>query len=163
MRKVTAWQRSNIVERHEKGIGSISFKRLLVAGLTGALVALAGGRMVGFFPACLSAGVVLCLVLIITHPLEGMPLFVFALRSLRGLLTAAAVRHESGSLSLAGQALRVSPEEGILHADTVYDAAWEDEEQEDLLDADWEYLGGFGDAGGEGLSAAENPFRKEKA
>jgi hypothetical protein len=157
---VAAWQRSNITERHEKGIGSISFKRLLMAGGAGAVVAMLGGRIIGFFPSCLSAGVILAVVLVITHPVEGMPLLAFALRSLRGLATVAAVHKQEGSLSLVGQALRVSPEEGVLHADEAYDAEWQDEEQDDLLDAEWEYLGGFADARSEGLSAAENPFHK---
>ena len=45
---MTAWQRSNITVRSEKGIGAISFKRLLIAGGTGGLVAMIGGRVAGF-------------------------------------------------------------------------------------------------------------------
>jgi hypothetical protein len=160
---MTAWQRSRITERSEKGLGPISFKRLLLAGGAGGIVAMVGGRVIGFVPSCLSAALVLGLVLGVTHPVEGRPLFAFALRSLRGLATVAAVHRREGSLSLAGRLMKVTPEEGILHAAAVYDAEWEDEEQDDLLDAGWEYLGGFADAGREGLSAAEDPFKKGAA
>ena len=157
---MTAWQRSNITQRSEKGIGPISFKRLLVAGATGGIVAMIGGRIVGFFPACLGAGVVLALVLAISHPVEGLALYAFALRSLRGLAMLAAMQRRSGLLALAGRLLRVSPQEGILQADSVYHARWDEqaENPDDVLDSQWEYLGGYGDAGSEGLSVVENPF-----
>lgn len=155
---MTAWQRSNITVRTEKGIGPISFKRLLLAGGTAGIIAMISGRIIGFFPSCLSAGIVLALVLIVTHPVEGLPLFAFALRTLRGLATIAAFQDAGGSTGAVGQALRVSPQEGILDADAAYGAEWHDEDAEDLLDGDWEYLGSFSDVKSQGLSAAENPF-----
>jgi hypothetical protein len=158
---MTAWQRSNITERSEKGIGPISFRRLLVAGGAGAIVAMIGGRVIGFFPSCISAGVVLALVLAVTHPVDGMPLFVFVLRTLHGLATVAALHNRGGPLALVGQVMRVSPQTAVLLADRVYDAVWEDEAEENLLDDEWEYLGGFTDVKGQGLSAAENPFTKK--
>ena len=155
---MTAWQRSNITTRHEKGIGAVSFKRLLMAGGAGALVALVGGRIVGFFPSCLGAGVVLAVVLTITHPVEGMPLFAFGLRSLRGLATAAAVHGGTESPSLLGRALQVTPEDGVLQADAVFDTTWAEEAKDDL-DTDYEYLGRFADAQREGMAAIDNPFQ----
>ncbi len=157
---MTAWQRSKITERSEKGLGSVSFKRLLLAGGVGGLVAMIGGRVAGFIPSCLSAALVLGLALLITHPVEGMPLLVFALRTLRGLATAAGLHHTQGALALAGQIMQVTPDEGLLHADAVYHAPWEDTGLDDPLDAGWEYLGRFADAGREGLAAAENPFQQ---
>jgi hypothetical protein len=156
---MTAWQRSRITERSEKGIGPISFKRLLIAGASGGIVAMLGGRLLGFFPGCLSAGLALAAVLAATHPVEGRPLFVFGFRTLRGLATVAAVRRESTTPSLLGQVLKVSDEEGTLRAGEVYGAPDAPTAPSDLLDVDWEYLGGFADAGGEGLSAADNPFQ----
>jgi len=155
---MTAWQRSNITERAEKGFGPISFKRLLLAGGTAGIIALIGGRVLGFIPSCLSAAVVLALVLVITHPVEGMPLFAYSLRTLRGLATVAAIHDQEGSLSTVGRVMQVSPQDGVLQANDVYEATWEDEQAGDLLDADWEYLGGYIDVTGEGLSAADNPF-----
>lgn len=155
---MTAWQRSNITERAEKGFGPISFKRLLLAGGAAGIVAMLGGRALGFAPSCLSAAVVLALVLVITHPVEGMPLVTFSLRTLRGLATVAAIHDQEGVMSTVGQAMQVNPQDGVLLANDVYDAIWEDERGEDLLDADWEYLGGYTDVTGEGLSAADNPF-----
>ncbi len=78
---MTAWQRSHITERSEKGIGPISFKRLLIAGASGGIVAMLAGRTLGFFPGCLSAGLALAAVLAATHPVEGLPLFAFGFRS----------------------------------------------------------------------------------
>jgi len=157
---MTAWQRSNITQRSEKGIGPISFKRLLLAGASGGLVAMIGGRAIGFFPACLSAGVVLAVVLVVTHPLEGLALYAFALRSLRGLATLATIQGRAGLMALVGKAMQVTPQEGVLQADDVYEPVWEDDEdgRSDLLGGEWEYLGGFGDVRGEGLSLVENPF-----
>jgi len=156
---MTAWQRSNITQRSEKGIGPISFKRLLLAGGAGGIVAMIGGRAIGFFPACLSAGLVLAVVLAITHPVEGLALYAFGLRSLRGLAALAAIQKRAGLMALLGKAMQVSPREAVLQADQIYEAVWDDERDGDgLLGAEWEYLGGFGDARGEGLSIVENPF-----
>jgi hypothetical protein len=160
---MTAWQRSNITQRSEKGLGAISFKRLLIAGGTGGLVAMIGGRVAGFAPSCVGALVVLAVVLAITHPVEGLPLFGALLRSLRGLV-AIALRHGRGGLSsFAGRVLQVAPEDGMLDADEVYDMTWEADSDDGLLDTDWEYLGGFADVQREGLSAAENPFGRREA
>lgn len=156
---MTALQRSNITVRTEKGIGPISFKRLLLAGGTAAIVAMVSGRIIGFFPSCLSAGAVLASVLIITHPVEGLPLFAFALRTMRGLATIAAFAEQESSQSPVSQMLRISPQEGILDADNAYGAEWHDAEAEDLLDGEWEYLGSFSDVKSHGLAAADNPFQ----
>ena len=114
--------------------------------------------VVGSGPNGLSAAIVLTFVLVLTHPVEGLPLFAFGLRTLRGLATVAAIHDQEGVMSNVGRAMRVSPLDGLLEADEVYDAIWEDEREIDLLDAEWEYLGGFEDVRGEGLAAAENPF-----
>ena len=159
---MTAWQRSNITERAEKGIGPISFKRLLVAGGAAAIVATIGGRVIGFAPSCLSAAIVLAFVLTLTHPVEGMPLFAFSLRTLRGLATVAAMHDTDGMMTTVARAMQVSAQDGMLEADQVFDAVWEDEHEEDLVDAEWEYLGGFEDVRGEGLAAADNPFASRK-
>ena len=155
---MTAWQRSNITERAEKGVGPISFKRLLLAGGAAGIVALIGGRALGFVPSCLSAAVVLALVLALTHPVDGLPLLAFGLRTLRGLATVAAIHDREGVLATAGSLMQVSPQDGVLQAAEVYGATWQDETDNDLLDDDWEYLGGYVDVQGEGLSAAANPF-----
>jgi hypothetical protein len=159
---MTAWQRSNITDRAEKGIGPISFKRLLLAGGSAAIVAMISGRVMGFAPSCLSAAIILAFVLTLTHPVEGMPLFAFGLRTLRGLATVAAIHDTEGIMSTMGHAMQVSPQDGMLEADRVYDAIWEDEHEVDLLDGEWEYLGSFEDVGGEGLAAADNPFTIRK-
>ena len=69
---MTAWQRSNITQRSEKGLGPISFKRILLAGGAGGIMAMIGGRLIGFFPGCLSGAIILGVVLAITHPVEGL-------------------------------------------------------------------------------------------
>jgi hypothetical protein len=159
---MTAWQRSNITERAEKGIGPISFKRLLVSGGAAGIIALIGGRVAGFIPSCLTAAVVMAFVLVITHQVEGLPLFAFSLRTLRGLATVAAIHDQAGALSTVGRVMQVSPQDGVLHADVVFETIWQNEGNEDLVDAEWEYLGGFTDVKSEGLAAANNPFTDKK-
>jgi hypothetical protein len=151
---MTAWQRSNITERTEKGIGAVSFKRLLAAAGAGGIVAMIGGRVIGFLPACAGGAAVLVVVLVITHPVEGLPLFAAALRTLRGLAA-------MGRSSLLARLMQVEEGAGKLDGDVVFDTAAEPEETDDDLDEEWEYLGSFGDVGREGLSAEANPFRRE--
>ena len=155
---MTSWQRSNILVREEKGIASVSFKRLLMAGGGGAMVAMIGSRIVGFAPACLGAVVILVVVLVITHPIEGLALLNYAIRTLRGWVTLAAIHSRGGILRTLGRAMRIAPDEGILQADRVYDAVFEDQSPDTLLDEEWAYLGGFSDVDDEGLAAVDDPF-----
>lgn len=153
---MTAWQRTQILRRHEKGIGAVSFKRLLLAGGAGALTALAAGRLVGFAPSCLGAGVVAGAALALTQPVEGLPLLAFGLRSLRGLAAAGAAEGRRGPAAWLARALRVTPEEGLLRADELDGV--DEGGPGDLLEAGWEYLGRFAEAPRAGLAAVANPF-----
>jgi hypothetical protein len=159
---MTSWQRGNILKRAEKGIGPVSFKRLLMAGGAGALVAMLGSRLLGFTPACLSAGVVLAVALAITHPVEGLALLAYAAQVLRGWVALAALHGRGGALGALGRALHVAPDEGVLQADQVYGAAGEDDGGEPLLGGEWAYLGGFADVDDRGLAAVDDPFAQPK-
>jgi hypothetical protein len=52
---MTAKMKSRITERQEKGLGPISFKRLLMAGGAGVMSAMILTKMIGFFPGCAGA------------------------------------------------------------------------------------------------------------
>jgi hypothetical protein len=156
---MTAKMRSRITERQEKGIGPISFKRLLFAGGAGALGAMALTRVIGFFPGCIGSISLALLVVILTHPIEGLALNAFMIRSIRSLtaisaLGAAEKNTEPGPIS---QLLRVSPSDGRLEADKLYEVEWEDEGDE-LPPQTLVYKGGFGSLGKTGLAVVDNPF-----
>ncbi|MBN1310695.1 MAG: hypothetical protein JXB30_04680 [Anaerolineae bacterium] len=150
---------SRITERQEKGFGPISFKRLLFAGGSGALGAMALTRIVGFFPGCVGAISIALLVVILTHPIEGLALNAFLLRSVRSLLTISALDNAENN-TVPGpitQLLKVSPEDGQLEADKLFEVEWEDEEDE-LPPQTLVYKGGFANLGKTGLAVVDNPF-----
>jgi hypothetical protein len=158
---MVAWQRTHITRREERGIGPISFKRLLLAGGLGAAVAMIGSRTVGFLPGCSAGGLLLAVGLALTHPREGMPLASRLVRTARGLAVVAAVHGEAGWGVRLAQALSLTPQDGLLDADRLYEASPSDTTAPGLLDGEWAYLGGFPQADEDGLSATGNPFRRE--
>jgi hypothetical protein len=156
---MTAKMRSRITERQEKGIGPISFKRLLFAGGAGALGAMALTRVIGFFPGCIGSISLALLVVILTHPIEGLALNAFMIRSFRGL-TAVSALHAANNHVDPGpiaQLLKVTPEDGKLEADTLFEVEWEDEGDE-LPPQTLVYKGGFGSLAKTGLAVVNNPF-----
>ena len=156
---MTAKMRSRITERQEKGFGPISFKRLLFAGGAGSLGAMALTRVTGFFPGCIGAVFIALLVVILTHPIEGLALNVFLLRSVRSILAISALSSSSTDVAPGpiSQLLKVSPEDGKLEADELFEVEWEDEE-DDLPPQTLVYKGGFGSLGKIGLAVVDNPF-----
>ena len=100
-------------------------------------------------------------VLAITHPVEGLALYAFLGRSLRSLAALALIHNRGGLLPAVGRVMQVSADEGTVLGSSVYNIPDEDREGDRELDPGWEYLGGFGDVKGEGLSAAPNPFHQE--
>lgn len=155
---MTAWQRTNITTREERGVGPISFKRLLLAGGAGAAVAMIGSRLADFLSGCVGGGVLLVVVLILTHPRDGMPFYAYLARTAYGLAALAALHGQAGPWAWLGAALRIAPSQGTLDADAAYDAHYDDEAAEALLDEEWAHLGSFADLEDEGLSAVPSPF-----
>lgn len=156
---MTAKMRSRITERQEKGLGPVSFKRLLIAGGAGALSAMALTRIIGFCSGCAGAIAITVMVIVLTHPIEGLPLNTFLIRSARSLAAISALRtaessQEPGPIT---QALKVGPEDATFHADEVYEVEWEDEGDE-LPPQSLIYKGGFGNLGRAGLAVVDNPF-----
>jgi hypothetical protein len=156
---MTAKMRSRITERQEKGVGPISFKRLLVAGGVGAMSAMLLSRMLGFFPGCAGAIGLTIAVIVLTHPIEGLALHTFLLYSIRSRAAIAALHAadndlEPGPLS---QILKASPDDGRLDADVLYEVEWEDE-GDDLPPQTLVYKGGFGSLDKAGLAVVDNPF-----
>lgn len=156
---MTAKMRSRITERQEKGIGSISFKRLLVAGGAGAMGAMLLTRTLGFLPGCAGAMGLTLAVIILTHPIEGLALHTFLLTTIRSRAAIAAL-HAAGHNQAPGpisQVLKVAPEDGRLHADALYEVEWQDE-GDDLPPQTLIYKGNFGSLGKAGLAVVDNHF-----
>jgi hypothetical protein len=156
---MTAKMKSRITERQEKGLGPISFKRLLMAGGAGVMSAMILIKIIGFFPGCAGAVFLTVTVVILTHPIEGLALNMFLLRSARGMAAVSALNLagknlEPGPLS---QALQVGPEDATFHADAIYEVEWEDE-VDDLPPQTLIYRGGFAGLGRAGLAVVDNPF-----
>jgi hypothetical protein len=154
---MTAWQRTNILEREEKGMGPISFKRLLLSGGAGLLVSMLAGRIVGFTMGCVGGAALIAAVLILTHPRDGFPLYSYLLRTFRGLATISAIEEQSGMLATAAKSLQINPSDGILSSGGVFNAPGT-ETDSDLFDTEWAFLGSFSDADDEGVAAVEHPF-----
>jgi hypothetical protein len=156
---MTAKMRSRITERQEKGLGPISFKRLLVAGGAGVMSAMLLSRLLGFFPGCASAVGIAVTVIVLTHPIEGLALHTFLLYTLRSRAAVAALHAADKDLEPGPlpQILKVSPKDSRLHADILYDVEWEDE-GDDLPPQTLVYKGGFASLGQTGLAVVDNPF-----
>ena len=71
------------------------------------------------------------------------------------------LEEEKNSNGAIGQAMHITPGEGILQADLVYEAPGEEEECDSFLDEEWAYLGGFSDVGDQGLAVVDDPFTPE--
>ena len=106
---MTAWQRTHVLRREEKGFGPVSLRRVLIAGFSGVLFMLFGGQALGFLGGLCGGLILLIVVLVITHPVAGRPFFKHAAALLRGMATVAAIRNEDGFL---GNAPSVDPEAG---------------------------------------------------
>lgn len=156
---MTAKMRSRITERQEKGLGPISFRRLLVAGGVGAMSAMLFTRTLGFFPGCAGAIGLAAAVIILTHPIEGLALHTFLLVSVRSRAAIAALHAAENNMEPGplAQVLKISPEDGRLHADALFEVEWEDE-GDDLPPPTLVYKGGFGSLGKAGLAVVDNPF-----
>lgn len=156
---MTAKMKSRITERQEKGIGPVSFKRLLIAGGAGVMTAMVLIKIAGFLPGCATAGFITAAVVVLTHPIEGLPLNTFLFRSARSMAAVSALRLAEKDLEPGpvSQALKVSPEDATFHADDIYEVEWEDE-VDDLPPQTLIYRGGFANLGRAGLAVVDNPF-----
>lgn len=156
---MTAKMKSRITERQEKGFGPVSFKRLLMAGGAGAMSAMVLTRIVDFCPGCAGAMVITVIVIVLTHPVEGLALHTFLLRSARSLSAISALHAAGKDLepSPISQALKVGPQDATLQADALYEVEWQDERDE-LPPQSLIYRGGFAGLSRSGLAVVDNPF-----
>jgi hypothetical protein len=121
---MTAYQRSNVTTRQERGIGPVSFKRVLLSGGTAAILAMLLGRFAGPLGSCLGGAFVLATLVVMTQPREGMSTFSYLLQSLRGWLTLLAVRGQlSGALGWLARLMLVNPRDGAASADQLFGSA----------------------------------------
>lgn len=127
---MTAWQRTHILRREEKGIGPFSTKRLIIAGASGMLASLVLTRLLGFGLGCLSSGLCLAAVLVITHPVNGQILIQHTATIAHGILTLSVMRGSEGGISDAIASLGIDPEAGILLGEELFEYSSEDDDQE---------------------------------
>lgn len=159
---MTARMRSRITDRTEKGLGPISFKRLLIAGGTAAIASMLLTRLVGFFPGCLSATFLFGFVIALTQPIEGIVLATLAARLIRShaaiaAWTRSADDDDSDRLGPIPTLLQVAPDDAIFDANATYDAEW-DADTADVPTTALTYLGGYPTANKRGLRVTASPF-----
>lgn len=154
---MTAVQRSNVLKREEKGLGTISFRRLLAAGLGAILFFVFGSRIFGWALACFSGLGLLTLILLLTQPVGGYPLAVQAALVGRGLVLIVLLRHPQRRASQLTQAvLHLDPEDGRLNAEQVYHTDADAGSPSTLSNPqDWVL---YRDADDDGLSFAADPL-----
>src|SRR5688572_6448906 len=148
---MVAVQRSNVTIRQEKGIGPIALPRLIIAGGVLGFNFLFGSRLIGMIPGFTLGIIMGIVVLILTQPIAGMPFYKYALRTIYGWATIAAIKNEGGILQKLAQVIQAQPEEGILRSESEFNFV-DDLTSDDVLDEDWAYLGGFQDAQDHGLA-----------
>lgn len=152
---MSAWQRSNVTVRNERGFGSLSFKRLLFAGSLAAITIMFSSKVMGFAPGCGTGLFALILALVLTHPTNGIPLIAFVTRNLRGLATVASMHGQANMLAVV---LQVKPGDGQLQAEDIYDAAQVSTGQRSIA-GEWMLLpGGIPDTSDTGMMPLPSPF-----
>jgi hypothetical protein len=162
MMPMVARLRTNVLKREEKGIGPISFPRLLLAGLTAVFAVLGVGRGVGFGFGCVSGVLLMALVLFITQPVSGTPMGQFLAKVLRGGVVVNSLKAEqeersSAALDMLANVMRVNTEEGILNCDEIFDVP-EEEEEADHEFNDLVFFRDITDLDSKSLQVMDNPF-----
>lgn len=137
---MTAWQRTHILRRDEKGFGPISFKRILIAGFAGVLVTLFAGRALGFGGGTCLGLAVIGGVLLMTHPIQGRLAFRHLSEVVVGLLIVAALRGEDNLGRRLADLLKVESQDGALQSDDLYETSQAEAEQR-LSEAGFTWVG----------------------
>ncbi|MCS7070021.1 MAG: hypothetical protein NZM00_00830 [Anaerolinea sp.] len=111
--------KSHILSRDEKGFGGIPFKRLLLGGIAGGF-AYTLGRF-ALPDLAISAGLVVALLLVaLTAPRGGLPLWLRLWLKARGSLLLAAASHPDGLAAELAKLLSLSTETAALDGETVF-------------------------------------------
>ncbi len=157
---MTAFQRGNVTTRQERGLGPISFKRMLLAGGVAVILTMTLGRFLGPLGSCVAGALALALLLVMTQPREGLPTFITLLRALRGWLITAALQSElTGATGWLARLLLISPSEGIIVGSALFGAR-EELPAFDVEDA-WTFLDDTPDE--PGLILTADPSRADAA
>jgi len=107
--------KSNVRRREEKGFGSVSMKRLIFCGV-GAVLVFMVLRFTPLAPISLPLLVgVFALLLLLTAPCGGLPLWQRLLLGLRAGVILAAAHHPTGIAALLAKALNFDPSVVHLH------------------------------------------------
>ena len=111
--------KSHVLRRDEKGFLGIPFKRLLLGGVSGGMMLILARFAVGHL-AFLLAGLTCILVLILTGPRGGIPLWLRLLYRLRGSLMLASARRPRSLPGRLGTALDLPAGLVTLDAEVVF-------------------------------------------
>jgi hypothetical protein len=113
--------KSHILSRDEKGFGGVPFKRLLFGGIAGGFTY----TLCRFAlpEAAIPAGVVVALlVVVLTAPRGGLPLWMRLWLNLRGSLLLAAATHPNGLANELAKLLNLSTDTAVLDGRAVFAA-----------------------------------------
>lgn len=153
--------RTNVLKREEKGVGPISFPRLLLSGLSGVFAMLGLGKLLGFGAGCVSSALIVGIVLFVTQPVSGTPMGQYLTKIFQGTIIVRARKAEADEkpspvIDMLVNALSLNPEDGILNCDQVFDVPDEQDESHEVTEM--VFFRDITDLDQKGLQVIENPF-----
>lgn len=157
---MVARMRTNVLKREEKGIGPISFPRLLVSGFGGGLLAYLTAQFIGFIGGCFFGVIGFAAAIAATQPVHGTPLFMFLVKSIHGMV---ATRHMQGGGPVVGalaQAMQIEENTAALLCEEVFSLAEEQESEDEI--GELVFFRDVRDLDSGGLQVVENPFEMAK-
>ncbi len=155
---MVARMRTNVLKREEKGIGPISFPRLLMAGFASGLIVYVSAQAFGFVLACLIGIVAFAAGIAATQPVHGTPLAMFIAKSLHGMV---ATRHMQGGGPVIGalaQAMQIEDDSAALLCEEVFNLPDEQTEQDEI--GELVFFRDIRDLDSGGLQVVNNPFEQ---
>jgi hypothetical protein len=162
---MVARMRTDVLKREEKGIGPVSFPRILLAGLGGTFATLALGGLLGFVPSCMTGVFVTVAVVLLTQPISGTPMAQFLIKAFQGLLVVRSMRNreedEDAPPVLADhlmQVMNIDPDSGALECDEVFNVTEEVENADELPEL--VFFRDITDLDSKGLQVIDNPFNQ---
>lgn len=166
---MTAFMRSNVLKREEKGMGTVSFRRLLAGGAAAVLIFIFASRLLGWLFGCASSIALLAGVIAFTQPVGGFPLAMYLADLVGGWAVLLVARNPGSRRSrLMQRVLRIDPADALLDASQIYHSDQEDRDHSFSLAGEREWslasqlqedglafhgdLGGLEDGAGDGLA-----------
>jgi hypothetical protein len=154
--------RTNVLKREEKGIGPVSFPRVLLSGLGGAFGIFAFSRITGnFFAGCFAGLILGTGIILLTQPVQGTPMGQFLLKTLQGWITTRTVKAEATGedpgliAKTISTAMSMDTSGGILNCEEVFSIP---EELKDDLEGLMVFFRDTDSGDKKTLQVIDNPF-----